>query len=289
MDVRRGWNAVLGIVLLLISQAAFAGGPGAVRKQVESSMLLTGKIQVDAQGRVTAHSLDDADKVPAGVMALIDKAVPSWTFEPMLLDGKPVKVATDMRIRVVAHKLDADQYEVAIRSATFGEGAGDPKESLQAVDMAAPDYPMVAARAGTTGTVYLLVLVGRDGKVIDAIAEQTNLKFIDNENAMARWRRVFEKASTSQARKWTFAPPTQGKSAGEESWVARVPVVFSFDRPSKATPAYGRWESYVPGPRQRSPWGHDEEGIGFSPDTLAPGQVYLAGSGLKLLTALSGT
>ena len=125
MDLRRGWNAVLGIVLLLVSQAAFAGGPGAVRKQVESSMLLTGKIQVDTEGRVTAHSLDDADKVPAGVMRLIDKAVPSWTFEPMRLDGKPVKVATDMRIRVVAHKLDADRYEVAIRSATFGEGTGD--------------------------------------------------------------------------------------------------------------------------------------------------------------------
>lgn len=289
MNVRKGWNAVLGIVMLLVGQAAFAGGPGAVRKQVESSMVLTGKIQVDAQGRVTTHSLDDADKVPVGVAALIDKAVPSWTFEPMRLDGKPVRVATDMRIRVVAHKLDADHYEVAIRSATFGEGTGDPQEDLQAVDMAPPNYPMAAARAGATGTVYLLVRVGRDGKVIDAIAEQTNLKFIDNENAMARWRRVFEDASTRQARKWTFAPPTQGEDAGEESWVARVPVVFSFGSPNTALPAYGRWESYVPGPRQRNPWGHDEEGIGFSPDTLAPGQIYLAGSGLKLLTALSGT
>lgn len=288
--MRRGWNAVLGIVLLLASQAAFAGGAYAVRKQVESSMLLTGKIQVDAEGRVTAHSLDDADKVPAGVVALIGKAVPSWTFEPVRLDDKPVRVATDMRIRVVAHKLDTGDYEVAIRSATFGEGAGDPKQRLQAVDMEPPNYPMAAARADVTGTVYLLLRVGRDGKVIDAIAEQTNLKFVADENTMARWRRVLEDTSISRARKWTFAPPTQGKDAGEESWVARVPVVFSlYDGMVKATLAYGRWESYVPGPRRRNPWADDEEGIGFSPDTLAPGKVYLAGSGLKLLTALSGT
>lgn len=64
----KGWNVALGIVLLLVSSAAFAGNAAAVRRQIESSMLLTGKIQVDAEGRVTGYSLDDADKVPPGVV-----------------------------------------------------------------------------------------------------------------------------------------------------------------------------------------------------------------------------
>lgn len=46
----KGWNVALGIVLLLVSSAAFAGNAAAVRRQIESSMLLTGKIQVDAAG-----------------------------------------------------------------------------------------------------------------------------------------------------------------------------------------------------------------------------------------------
>jgi len=289
MAVRKGWNAALGIALLLASSAAFAGSAAAVRRQIESSMLLTGEIQVDAEGRVTGHSLDDAGKVPPGVVSLIDKAVPSWTFEPMRFDGKPVRVSTDMSIRVVARKLEQGDYEVAIRSAAFGGRSRDPKESIQAVSMPAPDYPLNAWRAGVVGTVYLLVRAGRDGKVIDAIAEQTNLRVAVDEHAMARWRRVLEDVSTRQAQQWKFTPPTQGEDANRDFWVARVPVVFNLDRPHDA-PTYGHWETYVPGPRQRDPWDTDgDEGIGFSPDTLAPGRAYLTGSGLKLLTALSGT
>lgn len=283
----KGWNVALGIVLLLVSSAAFAGNAAAVRRQIESSMLLTGKIQVDAEGRVTGYSLDDADKVPPGVVGLIDKAVPSWTFEPTRLDGKPAQVSTDMCIRVVARKLDQGDYEVAIRSATFGGRSRDPKENIQAIGMTPPDYPMNAWRAGVVGTVYLLVRAGRDGKVIDAVAEQTNMKVALDEHALARWRRVLEDVSIKQAQKWKFAPPTQGEAAGWDFWVARVPVVFNPGGPKEA-PAYGRWETYVPGPRQRNPWDSDD-GTGFSPDTLAPGGAYLAGSGLKLRTDPSGS
>ncbi|GAB3346555.1 energy transducer TonB [Lysobacter tyrosinilyticus] len=288
MNVRIGWNAALGIVLLLLSQATFAGGAGAVRKQIESSMLLTGKIQVDTEGHVTGHSLDDAEKIPSGVVALIEKAVPLWVFKPMLLDGKPVHVATDMRIRVGAHKLDAGQYEVGILSATFGNRSGHPRERIQVVDLTPPAYPMGAAEAGLTGTVYLLLRVGRDGKVTDAIAEQTNLTIVDSEKAMARWRRALEGGSISQARKWLFVPPTHGEAAKRDFWLVRVPLVYlGYDQNSAP---YGTWQNYVPGPRRRSPWDDgDKEGVGFSPDTLAPGTAYLAGSGLQLLTPLSGS
>lgn len=46
---------------------------------------------------------------------------------------------------------------------------------------------------------------------------------------------------------------------------------------------YGRWESYVPGPRQPDPWSDEDEGVAISPDALPPGQVH-SGSGLRLLT-----
>ena len=288
MKIRIVTGAAFAAVLLLAGAASFAAGPGAVRKQVEASMLVTGRIQVDTNGKVSGYSLDHKDKLPPAVVGMVDKAVPNWEFKPVLIDGKARNVSTDMSIRLVAKKVDADNYSVAIRSAGFGDRSGKPEENIRSVSMAPPDYPESAGVAGVTGTVYLLVRAGRDGKVIDAIAEQVNLKVVASESSMARWRRVLEDASTRQARRWTFAPPTEGENAKADFWVARVPVVFSLDGPRSKT-AYGSWEAYIPGPRQANPWEKHEEGTAFSPDTLAPGGAYLAGSGLKLLTDPSGS
>src|SRR4249919_334705 len=287
MNIRIGAGAVFVAMSLLASAAALAAGPGAVRKQIEASMLVTGKIQVDTSGKVAGFSLDEKDKLPEGVVSLIGTAVPTWRFEPVLIDGKAANVATDMNIRVVAKKVDKDSFTITIRSAGFGDRTGKPEERPRPVSMEPPRYPDSAARNGVSGTVYLLVRAGRDGKVSDVFVEQVNLKAVADETTMARWRRMFEDASVWQAKRWTFAPPTEGDDARSDFWVLRVPVMFSFDDPRSAKAAYGRWEAYVPGPRQANPWKEDKEGAAFSPDTLAPGGAYLAGSGLKLLTQLS--
>ena len=289
MNIRTGAVAVFVTMSLLVGVAALAAGPGAVRKQIEASMLVTGKIQVDTSGKVSGYSLDKKDQLPPAVVSMVDKAVPNWEFKPVLIDGKARNVTTDMSIRLVAKKVDADNYSVAIRSAGFGDRSGKPEENIRAVSMAPPDYPEIAGLHGVTGTVYLLVRAARDGKVTDVIAEQVNLKVVTDETKMARWRRVLEDASVKQAKRWTFAPPTEGENAQADFWVARVPVVFALGDSSGAKAAYGRWEAYIPGPRQPNPWEKDKEGAAFSPDTLAPGRSYLAGSGLKLLTELSGS
>jgi hypothetical protein len=289
MNIRIVTGAAFAAVLLLASAAIFAAGPGAVRKQAEASMLVTGKIQVDTSGKVSGYSLDQKEKLPPAVVSMVGKAVPNWEFEPVLIDGKAANVRTDMSIRLVAKKIDADNYSVAIRSAGFGNSSGKPEERIRSVSMAPPDYPESAGRAGVTGTVYLLLRAGRDGKVIDAFAEQVNLKVVADENSMAKWRRLLGDTSIRQARRWTFSPPTEGDAAKHDFWVVRVPVVFSFEDPRSVKAAYGLWEAYIPGPRQANPWEKHEEGTAFSPDTLAPGGAYLAGSGLRLLTDPSGS
>lgn len=42
-------------------------------------------------------------------------------------------------------------------------------------DMQPPAYPVNAFRGGATGVVYLLLKIGRAGKVEDVVAEQVNL------------------------------------------------------------------------------------------------------------------
>jgi hypothetical protein len=289
VNIRIRTGFVFAAACLLASATAFSAGPRAVRKQVEASMLVTGKLEVDTAGKVTGFTLDEKDKLPAGVVALINKAVPDWTFEPVLIDGKAMNVSTDMSIRVVAKETGDETYSIGIRSAGFGDRSGKPEERPRALSMAPPNYPEDAVRSGVAGTVYLLVRTGRDGKVIDAVAEQVNLEVVASEKEMERWRRRLADTSIRQAARWSFIPPTEGQEARFDHWVLRVPVVFSLDDPRDRKTAYGRWQAYVPGPRQPNPWQEDEEGTGFSPDTLAPGGAYLAGSGLKLMTALSGT
>jgi hypothetical protein len=207
-----------------------------------------------------------------------------------------------MSVRLVAKKADDDNYLVAIRGAAFGpesdksSRAARVQEALKATrasqheqatvcktKLTPPEYPQVAARSGAAGNVYLLVKAGADGKVQDVIAEQVNLKVVANENGMERWRRTFAQAAILQARKWCIELP-RDEATPDAFHVVRVPVIFHLD----ALTPYGQWEAYVPGPRQANPWQEEDEGKGFSPDTLAAGRAYIAGTGLKLLTELSG-
>ena len=181
MRIRFASMVALAAAALFACATAFAAGPAAVRKQVEASMLVTGKVQVDSDGKVSGFSLDQKDKLPESVVELVGKTVPNWTFEPVLIDGRAVNVSTDMSIRVVARKTGDGSYAVRVRSAGFGDRSGKPEEHIRSVSMAPPNYPESAARVGVAGTVYLLVRAGRDGKVNDAIAEQVNLKVVGSE------------------------------------------------------------------------------------------------------------
>jgi hypothetical protein len=151
-----------------------------------------------------------------------------------------------------------------------------------------PRYPENAYRAGVSGTVYLILKVGRDGSVQDAVAEQVNLRVVAPEADMRTFRNIFAKSALSAARKWTFRPPTEGEYVAEPYWTIRVPVSYSFENHSKEGD-YGRWVSYVPGPRERAPWVTDKDRAGFSPDSLVEGGVYMASEkGPRLLTPLQG-
>lgn len=301
MKFRMASGAAFAAVLWLASADASAAGPGAVRKQVEASMLVTGRIQVDAAGKVIGYSLDEQHKLPAGVVGILGQEVPTWTFEPVLVAGKPAHVTTEMSVRLVAKKRDADSYSVVIRSAGFGDAADKrsslgPKAAREAgatankvcsTGLRPPSYPENAAQSGVGANVYLLVKSAPDGKVLDVAAEQVNLKVVASERGMERWRRVFADVAMSQARKWCVEPPARDDAAAKDGFhIVRVPVVFHLDG---MEPAYGRWEAYVPGPRASNPWRQDDEGPGFSPDALSPGRAHVAGAGLKLLTRLSGS
>ena len=129
------------------------------------------------------------------------------------------------------------------------------------------------------------VQVGLDGSVIQADAEQVNLRVIGSEGEMAMMRKWLSTAALRAAKQWIFTPPTTGKSAAENSWLVRVPVDFVLrDKGSNEAPKKGGWDSYVPGPRNANmPWAREQLKMAGSPDALSEGGVYSLQEGATLL------
>ena len=278
------WLVVLA--LALFSLTAAARGPGAVRKQVESSMMLRGTIEVSKDGNVATYALDKVDVLTPELEKFIEENIQSWQFHPVVVDGKAVAIRNRMNLLLVAKKEPDDKYSVRLQAASFNPDKVEPGSEVESERMDPPKFPMAAARAGVAGTVYLVLKIGRDGKVQDMVAEQVNLRIIDSENRMERYRKWLTDASMQGARDWQFTPPTVGEAADEPFWSVRVPVDFLFHG---ATPHQtGKWLAYVPGPRQPAPWVTNED-PGYSPEALAAGGVHrVGGNGLRLLTPLGG-
>ncbi|MDV3515511.1 energy transducer TonB [Stenotrophomonas sp. C1657] len=260
-----------------------------VRRQAEASMTLSGVIDIGREGQVEGFQLDHREKVDAGVAGFVDKAVQSWRFEPTLVDGKPMPARTTVHLRLIAGNMEGNSMQVRVVDARFGKLGGSSAPSTDDVTAAktrAPVYPPQAASIRGQGTVMLLVKVGRDGKVADVIAEQTNLTVVGPERTMNQLRDVLAKASVRSAREWTFNPPTTGEDKDRDFWTVRVPVNYFFDKQSER---YGRWSAYIPGPRQQAPWKTGEETLAAGSDLLPEGGVYMVGraqEGPRLLTPL---
>ena len=268
------------------THAAQSAAARAAMQQAEASMVVTGDVSIDAAGHVIGYSLDQPEKIPAGVSGLIAQYVPRWAFEPVQKDGSPVPAKAGMRLRVVAHKTDETHYAVAIRSAAFSDPANEvlPGASLSAKKMTPPHYP--AAAYGIDGTVYLRLKIDRSGNVADEIAEQVTLHAVGTTQEMDAWRDALAKNTVKAAARWTFNPPTAGKLTSRAYWDVVVPVVYTME--GDPIPGYGQWEAYIPGPRQDIPWADpDDSTRPHSSEAYAEGSPHLAGGGLHLLTPLT--
>src|SRR3546814_16453233 len=88
--MNRTW-VTKGVVAMLLAVAAVAVAvPKDVREQTEASMLLTGKISINADGRVAGYEILPADQVPDYVLSKLHEWVPAWRFPPVLVGVQAV-------------------------------------------------------------------------------------------------------------------------------------------------------------------------------------------------------
>lgn len=207
------------VLLILFADLSFAA-----KSRMEMSMLLEGEIQVSSHGEVTNYHIKDADKVPPAALDFVNASVESWAFEPPMMDGQSVALLNKMRVLVVAQEQVDGSFVLRIQSAAFSPANDvDTGYEVATVDMTAPRYPKDAARVGAGARVFLVLKIGRDGRVEDVFAEQINI--ITSSMTMSTDRNLygaFERASVETARGWKFTPPHRGEQAEADYWTLRV-------------------------------------------------------------------
>lgn len=282
-----GAAALAACMLMGVSSHAMGGNVLAARKQIESSLQVSGTITIAPDGSVQAHTVDPAAPLGEQLTRFLDERIRSWRFEPVQVQGRTVTANVPMHLRLVAKPAGDGKLSVSIASTYFGShDAGSATDHPRSTRMTPPQFPADAMDMGGKGTVYLIVQVARDGTVANVGAEQVNLRVLGNARQMDVLRKSFTAAALRAARGWTFEAPTTGESAKEEAWLVRVPVDFILvEQGEKKSLERTGWDTYVPGPRNREmPWAQETLRTAANPDALPNDGIYPLREGAKLLS-----
>lgn len=201
-------------LVLLVGGLCTATAPAApstppAGEQLEVSMLLRGALDVSASGAVEALHLGDERQVPPVVAGFVRRAVAGWRFDPYLQEGQPRAIRIPLILRVVGTPLDDGNLQIALRSASFQNYDPNDPTRLTWQNAAPPLYPGGAGMFGVNGDAYVLMRVGRDGRVQDAIVEQVNMRVRASPRRLAAYRKQFSRNALVAARTWSFRVPTE--------------------------------------------------------------------------------
>lgn len=247
-----------------------------VTRIAEASMLVTGKMQLSPDGSVHDYSLDHQEKLPDAVVDLIRRNVPNWRFT---FSSQPTSLSQElMSLRIVAKIIDEHNTRLTLAGVQLDDVVSSTDDHVHSVDRKPnPVFPAYSLKARVSGKVYLLVKVGRDGKVMDIAAEQVNLRKEFAQTNMELYRKDLADAAEKAVRQWTFAAPTTGKWVQAPYWLIRVPVNFhiaNMNLDPNDGDDYGTWEVYVPGPRKSIAWLTDKRLLAEAPDTTPDGRIH---------------
>lgn len=275
-------------VTCLFALASFAAVAAERGPQAEASMIVTGQVELSPAGQVLSYDIDHPEQLPVGVVDLIKQNVPVWHFQFEEVPTQPVREI--MHLRVAAKKADHSHESVRIESADFDDASLAEDEKISFKTVAQPEYPKFAMAIPASGSVALLIQVGRDGSVEHVSAEQTNLRIVADDDTMKRCRREFASAAVKAAKRWKFNVPAKGASAKDPYFLVRTTysfVLLGSGQDGHSGSRYGQWDVYVPGPREEVPWIQNHALLSEAADSTPEGELHRVGGGVRL-TGTSG-
>jgi len=234
-----------GILLFVcVSSALVAVSAFAQKGTPTLELVAFGEVQIGADGHVLDYTLKN--KLAPAVSALVDKNVRKWTFDPVMVDGKPVAAKTSVHLILKAVPTEQDKYSLQITNLIFGE----PKMSAGSRP---PKYPSAAVQAHLGARVILWLKLDENGNVIDAQPYQTSLDArAATEIEAEHWRALFEKSSIAAAKNWHYDlnETLNGKAIGMTVF---APTSYFIKEPGKSHAA-GEWKAFLPGPVHTGLW-----------------------------------
>lgn len=249
-------------------------------KRIESSLLVTGTIDVAADGSVLGYTLDQPGKLPRPVLNLVAGTAPQWKFEPV---SEPAPQRLAMSLRFIAKRTDDTHFTVDLRSAAFAmpSASADALLALDPASRSPLQYPYAMQELGVAATVYVALRIHPDGTT-DAMVRRVDLHTAGSPAQLEQWRKAFARNAIAACRKWRYRVPTQGADAGRPFWIGTQPIGFHM---AGSEPAYGVWETYLPGPEAVVPWETDAD-RDSDYDALSANDIAGASTRRRLLTPL---
>jgi hypothetical protein len=220
--------------------------PDGLRKAERFAVRAGGRLVVEPDGRVSEATLD----MPGATRDIYLQAIARWRFEPMRVDGAPVRAETRFTLIAIGTAIaGTDRMRLGIENVWFHgseslEGAETHEEPRQF--LSPPRYPRAVAQAGYGGTVNVLVKLDAEGGVVDAGIAGVALSrgTLRNERQAVAMARAMADASVSAARGWRI-----NDAAAIEAGSAIVPVTF---HPPQQP--FGDWTPQIPLDVSPLPW-----------------------------------
>lgn len=277
-------RSIMLAVALLASADAYAGGKGeAAQGEAVLTLRVDGELSIDPQGKVSDYRI--TTKLDPQLERLVRRAVPTWRFKPILVDGKPVIATSPMRITLSAEEVDQG-YKVVVDNVVFRPNtreeweaeeasrkasprmsvAGEAPPSLvwiKSKSMRPPGYPPGLQRAGVEGVVLLTVRLHPDGTVAEVFASQSSLLNVKGSaRQLDRARVVLERSAIDAAKRWAFdvsAEDAEPSTLSADALTVRIPVEYFMSETGAAHDRLvGQWRHEFRGPNLQAPWLSDK-------------------------------
>jgi outer membrane biosynthesis protein TonB len=294
-----GLSALL-LALAPVTTSAVEPSPGAesASRGIEYllSMSVEGTLLVDTDGSVREYAL--TTKVSPGLAEAIGKAVKSWRFEPVLIDGQLVRAAAKMHISLAATKTGQD-YQVHVENAVFrpadpasGKVPVAQSGSVEATGrrMNPPRYPSAMLHAGIGGRVLVALHFSPEGKVLEVVPVQSMLFDTRGQDRMlSKAIEQFEDATLEAARRWRVAVSVKpGAATTAMDFTAYTTVDYVIGTHAVAEPA-GEWRLVARNARRSPPWLSEVNAPNVGVADLASGETLPLSEALRLRSPVAGS
>lgn len=295
-------TAILAALALLAASGPVAAGAPTPPLESVLSMPVDGTIVIEPDGAVGEYAL--TSQLTPGLKAMLDRTIPKWRFEPVVVDGTARRAQTRVRIVLAANEVDGG-YRVRIDNVIFPAPKGEINETpqlnsklveMRGKNLQPPRYPMELMRAGISGRVLVGLRFGLDGALVDAVPVQSMLFNVKGgQRALSKSIALMEASAMGAVRRWSADVRVKaGATPAPRDFTAYTTIEYVLGPPGDKLPTGdpppGTWRLVTRTPKREMPWlAGDKQVPVVGVADLAGGEVLPLAGAPRLTTPVVGT